>query len=85
MNLIKLLLRIVFIIKDLLWQRIFDILCINMILLLMTDTSLLTVLLIKSMHMTMTVLIVMIHVLQMLLESYVMIEILIIIQKTNCS
>ena len=43
MNLIKLLLRIVFIIKDLLWQRIFDILCINMILLLMTDTSLLTI------------------------------------------
>ena len=53
MNLIKLLLRIVFIIKDLLWQRIFDILCINMILLLVTDTySLLNMLLKKSMHMT---------------------------------
>ena len=80
MNCIKLLLGTVFIIRDLLWQRILDILCISMILLLMTGISLLTMLLKKSMHMTMTVLIVMIHVLQMLLESYVMIEILIIIQ-----
>ena len=41
----------------------------------------------KSLHMTMTVPILMIHVLQVLLESYVMIEILIIIQKIidSCS
>ena len=80
MNCIKLLLGTVFIIRDLLWQRILDILCISMILLLMTGISLLTMLLKKSKHMTMTVPFVMIHVLQMLLESYVMIEILIIIQ-----
>ena len=80
---IKLLLRTIFIIRDLLWQRILDISCISMILLLMTDISLLTMLLKKSMHMTMTVPIVMIHVLQMLLESYVMIEIHIIIQQTK--
>ena len=80
MNCIKLLLRTVFIIRDLLWQRIFDIVCINMILLLMVGISLLTMLLKKPIYMTMTVPIVMIHVLQMLLESYVMIEILIIIQ-----
>ena len=80
MNYIQLLLITVFIIKDLLWQRILDILCINMILLLMTGISLLTMLLEKSIHMTMTVPMVMIHVLQMLQESYVTIEILIIIQ-----
>ena len=46
----------------------------------MTGISPLTMLLKKSMHMTMIVPIVMIHVLQILLECYVMIEILIIIQ-----
>ena len=49
MNCIKLLLRTVFILRDLLWPRIFDILCINMILLLMTDISLFTMLL-KSLY-----------------------------------
>ena len=45
MNCIKLSLRTVFIIKDLLWQKIFDILCIlSMILILMTGTNLLTML-----------------------------------------
>ena len=48
MNCIKLLLRTVFIIRDILWQKIFDILCISMILLLMTGISLLTMLLKKS-------------------------------------
>ena len=69
MNCIKLLLGTGFIIRDLLWQRILDILCISMILLLMTGMSLLTMLLKKSMHMTMTVPIVMIHVLQMLYKE----------------
>ena len=48
MNCIKLLLRTVFIIRDLHWKRTFDILCISMILLLMTGISLLTMLLKKS-------------------------------------
>ena len=47
MNCIQLLLRTVFIIRDLLWQRILDILCISMILLLMTGICLLTMLLKK--------------------------------------
>ena len=42
MNCIQLLLGTVFIIRDLLWQRILAILCISMILLLMTGISLLT-------------------------------------------
>ena len=62
MNCIKLLLGTVFIIRDLLWQRIFNILCISMILLLMPGISLSTMLLKKSIHMTMTVPMVMIHV-----------------------
>ena len=48
-----------------------------MILLLMTGISLLTMLLKKSIYMTMTVPIVMMHVLQVVLDSYVTIEILI--------
>ena len=50
MNCIKLLLRTVFIIRDLLWQRIFDIVCINMILLLIVGISLLTMLLKKPIY-----------------------------------
>ena len=80
MNCIKLLLKTVFITRDYLCQRKFHMLCISMILLLMTGISLLTMLSKKFIHMTMAVPIIMIHVLQMLLESYVTIEILIIIQ-----
>ena len=81
MNCIKLLLGTVFIIRDLLWQRILDILCMYKY-----DITIngwhqsLNCVIKKSMHMTMTLSIVMIHVLQMFLESYVMIVMLIIIQ-----
>ena len=81
MNCMKLLLRAIFIIRDLLWQRI--IICYLMYkydIIINDWHQSLNYVIKKFIHMTMTVPIVMIHVLQMLLESYVMIEILIIIQ-----